>query len=117
MAGLLLGRARTLVLVTVGWVFFRATSLENAFSVLGRLFSGWAAPAQAVTFLNLSVGALAVFLVTALGADRVKRYALSKRMTDRGGVICCVFLTALTLLGAALGAGHGAENSFIYFNF
>ena len=116
-AGLLLGRARTLVLVAVGWVFFRADSLGNAFAVLGGLFRRWASPAGALGALGLGWGAWALFLLTALTADRVKAYALSKRLSHRGGVICCVILTLQTLLAVILGAGSGAANSFIYFNF
>ena len=116
-ASRLVGRARTLALVAVGWVFFRADSLGSAFSVLGGLFRRWAPPAQALSALGLGGGALALFLLTALGTGRVRDYAASKKLTQRGAVICCAVLTAVTLAGLVLGAGGGAQNSFIYFDF
>lgn len=115
--GTILSRARTLAVVAIGWVFFRADSLSNAFEVLGRLFGRWAAPSQAFAALGLSVGAWAIFLLTALSAGRIRDYALSKRLTRRGGVICCVILTLQTVIAIILGAGNAAANSFIYFNF
>ena len=116
-AALYLGRAYTLILVAVGWVFFRADTLENALSVLRGLFNRWASPAQALGTLGLSAGAWGLFLLTALGADRVKAYAASKRLTEKGGVLCCALLAAVTLAAVILGANSGAANSFIYFNF
>lgn len=114
---LVAGRLRTLVLVAVGWVFFRADTLGNAFLVLGRLFSRWAAPGQALGTLGMSAGAWGIFLLAALSANRIKDYAASKRLTARGGTLCCAALTLLVLMAVVLGAGSGAENSFIYFNF
>ena len=38
------GYAATFALVCVGWVFFRADSLETAFALLGRLVTGWLTP-------------------------------------------------------------------------
>ena len=113
----LLGRVRTLALVALGWVFFRADSLKTALLVLGGLFRRWTAPQQALCAGGLSAAIWAVFLLTAVFVDRVKAYALSRRLTNRGGVLCCVALTLLTTLAIVLGAGNGAENSFIYFNF
>jgi len=116
-AALAFGRIRTLVLVAVGWVFFRADTLGNALLVLSRLFSRWASPVQALGFLGLSAGAWAILLLAALSANRIKAYAASKRLTERGGMLCCAALTALVLIAAVFGAGSGAANSFIYFNF
>ena len=39
----------TFHLVCLGWVFFRADSLSTAFSLLGRLFTGWGASTALVT--------------------------------------------------------------------
>ena len=40
--------AAPFALVCVGWVFFRADSLETAFGLLGRLVTGWLAPTEFV---------------------------------------------------------------------
>lgn len=113
----LLSRVRTLILVAIGWVFFRADTLGNALRVLEGLFNGWVLPAQAFETLGLSAGAWILFLIAALGSGRVKRYAGGKRLTARGGILCCVILTLITLAACVIGAGSGAANSFIYFNF
>ena len=42
-------RAATFALVCVGWVFFRADSMETAFSLLGRLITGWWTPSESLT--------------------------------------------------------------------
>jgi alginate O-acetyltransferase complex protein AlgI len=42
-------RAATFALVCVGWVFFRADSMGTAFSLLGRLVTGWWTPSEFVT--------------------------------------------------------------------
>lgn len=116
-AMLVIGRIRTLVLVAAGWVFFRADTLGNALLVFRGLFSRWASPGGALGALGMNAGAWAVFLLAALSANRVKDYAASKRLTARGGTLCCVGLTVLVLIAVVLGAGSGAANSFIYFNF
>ena len=40
--------AATFALVCVGWVFFRADSLDTAFALLRRLFTGWFTPSEFV---------------------------------------------------------------------
>ena len=40
--------AATFALVCVGWVFFRADSLDTAFALLGRLVIGWSTPSEFV---------------------------------------------------------------------
>jgi hypothetical protein len=49
--------AITFALVNIGWVFFRATSVENAMLVLKGMFSGWeilAKPASLLTEIGVS---------------------------------------------------------------
>lgn len=116
-ARILLARARTLVLVALGWVFFRADTVGNAFRVLGSLLGPWALPGKAFSFLGLSAAVWILMLVSALCIGKVKQYVLSDHLTRRGGIILCVILTLLTLTARVLGAGSGAVNSFIYFNF
>ena len=52
-------RFATFQYVCLGWVFFRATSFGNGFSILGRLVSGWTVPSPLVTvpvLLTIVVG-------------------------------------------------------------
>lgn len=109
--------ARTLILVALGWVFFRADSLQDAFRVLGGLFRFDTGLSGTFAYLGLSAGAWILFLLTALFSGGVKRYALGKKLTSRGGTVTCAVLLLMVLLAGVMGAGSGAENSFIYFNF
>ena len=113
-AGLIFAHARTLALVALGWVFFRADSVANALRVLSGLFGSWASPGSA---LGLSPLSWALFLITVLLSGRVRDLCASKRLSERGAVVLCVVLTFVTLIAKVAGAGGGAANSFIYFNF
>jgi D-alanyl-lipoteichoic acid acyltransferase DltB (MBOAT superfamily) len=42
-------RFLTFQYVSLGWLFFRATSMSNAYAMLGRLFTGWAQSSPLVT--------------------------------------------------------------------
>ena len=42
-------RLSTFALVCIGWVFFRADSMATAFTLLGRLVTGWTTPTELVT--------------------------------------------------------------------
>ncbi|MEZ0234463.1 MAG: MBOAT family protein [Actinomycetota bacterium] len=53
-------RLSTFALVCVGWVFFRADSMATAFSLLGRLITGWTTPTELVT--PLVIGTIALML-------------------------------------------------------
>jgi alginate O-acetyltransferase complex protein AlgI len=48
-------RLATFALVCVGWVFFRADSLDIGVSLLGRLATGWATPNEFVTPLVVAI--------------------------------------------------------------
>jgi alginate O-acetyltransferase complex protein AlgI len=66
-----LRQVRTFHVVCLGWVFFRADSIDAALAVLGRLATGWG-PAPAVTGLILLVvvGAIAVQQLPTRALDR-----------------------------------------------
>jgi D-alanyl-lipoteichoic acid acyltransferase DltB (MBOAT superfamily) len=58
-------RATTFALVCVGWVFFRSDSIGTAFTLLGRVFVGWATPTQLVTPLAVATITLMLALQNA----------------------------------------------------
>ena len=105
-------RFATFQYVCLGWVFFRATGFGNAFSVLGRLFSGWTMPSPLVTFPVL----LAV--ATGIGIQYVPRdFAVRCQQTfARWGVVMQgATLGAILLVITTLGPPGVAP--FIYFRF
>ncbi|MFZ5876662.1 MAG: MBOAT family O-acyltransferase [Nitrospirota bacterium] len=113
-------RAVTLLLVMVGWVFFRATNLSQALDVLQAMvipqFS--TLPLNVEVALNgrnivvLLVAALVVFL-----PDQVKGAELMMMRTR--GVLSAVRVVGLMLLGLyAVGAlASSIYNPFLYFRF
>ena len=105
-------RILTFHLVCLGWVFFRADSLSTAFSLLGRLVTGWNASAALVN--PLVVGTIAFMLalqyVPHTTADRiVDRIAgLQPVAMGAGFAIALFIITTLGPQGVA---------PFIYFRF
>jgi D-alanyl-lipoteichoic acid acyltransferase DltB (MBOAT superfamily) len=53
-------RFLTFQYVCLGWLFFNASSLSNAFALLGRLVTGWGEPSPLVTPLLVVVVALSI---------------------------------------------------------
>jgi len=62
----------TFQFVCLGWLFFNASSMSNAFALIGRLWSGWGEPSPLVTPLLVAtvVAMLAAQYVPARAVDR-----------------------------------------------
>ncbi|MGO9028821.1 MAG: MBOAT family O-acyltransferase [Acidimicrobiales bacterium] len=112
------GRARvalaqfvTFQVVCVGWLFFRATSFSNAWSLFGRVLSGWG-PSPLVTPLAL------LAIAAGIGSqylpddwlDRVKAVFAARRPVVQGGILGLVLLVITTL-------GPQGVAPFIYYRF
>jgi len=109
-ARLWLGRILTFHVVCLGWVFFRATSLTNAFEVLGRLFH--LGSGSGVNLVALTT--IAVFLATQfVPTDAVGR--LQAWFSGLNVVPQAVSLAAWITFTSALSPTGVAP--FIYFNF
>jgi len=106
-----LQRVATFHLVCLGWLFFRADSVETALSMLGRLFTAFG-PAPLVTPLVLLVIAgmlLAQYIPRDVPAVLQDRFS-QLRPVAQGAVLAGV-LFAITSLGP-----QGVA-PFIYFRF
>ncbi len=105
-------RFATFQFVCLGWVFFRATSFQNAFAMLGRMVHGWSQPSPLVTF--------PVVLAIAFGiAVQYVPRDLSYRLQDYFGRLGPI-LQGTTLAGALLvitTMGPPGVAPFIYFRF
>ena len=104
--------AGTMAMVGLGWVLFRATSLDEAGLYLARLFSGGSGiesldPGQVALVLALGVP----FIVgqSRIGS-RLERRARRWRHAARGAVAGCLFALAYAL-------SLGESRVFIYFQF
>jgi alginate O-acetyltransferase complex protein AlgI len=111
-------RFATFQFVCFGWVFFRATSFDNATAVLGRLFDGWSTPSPLVTFPVLL--AIAVGIGTQYVPNRFPEWAQDK-FTRLGSVGRAGALLQGGVLGGALlvitTLGPAGVAPFIYFRF
>jgi len=109
---------RTMTLVGIGWVFFRASSLEGAVSVLAGLFGSWGSLGSAMERCGMDWTVLALALsgiVCAAGIDR----RLSRDKGSSAGetlVLCAASAWAVMLLWL-VNAASGVVSSFIYFEF
>ncbi len=108
----LLSQARTFALVSFPWLFFRAASLGDAWTLLSRLFTGWGSLPAVIGQLFPATALLLVCL------------PLTERLTDGKGrrdwtvsalaVFCAVTATAIAWLAQL---ASGGQNAFIYFRF
>ena len=105
-----LGQARTFLLVSFPWLFFRAASMGDAAVLLSRLATGWGSAGASLA----KVWPLALPLLC---------LPLSERLTDsrnRDAVACALaafcLVTANGLCWLTQLAG-GGQNAFIYFQF
>jgi alginate O-acetyltransferase complex protein AlgI len=104
--------AGTFALVCVGWVFFRADSLDTAFALLRRLFSGWSTPTE---FVN-PVVVLAIVGTLSLqfwprGMGLWLQSGLSRLKPAPLGVVFALALLVIVILGPP------GVAPFIYFQF
>ncbi|MGH2681308.1 MAG: MBOAT family O-acyltransferase [Actinomycetota bacterium] len=104
--------AGTFALVCVGWVFFRADSMETALSLLGRLVTGWWTPTE---FLN----PLVVFTIAGMmalqfwprGLGLWLQAGLSRLKPAPLGIVLALSLLVIAILGPP------GVAPFIYFQF
>lgn len=103
-------RARTFLLVSFAWLFFRAECLGDAWRMLSGICSGWSGAWAALRpALALLPPLICLPLVERLTVERGRDFAASAL-----AVLC--LLTAVALAWLAQLAG-GAPNAFIYFQF
>jgi alginate O-acetyltransferase complex protein AlgI len=105
-------RAATFALVCVGWVFFRADSMETAFSLLRRLITGWWTPSESLTPLVVFtiVGMLALQFWPR-GFGLWLQSGLSRLKPAPLGIVLALAMLVIVILGPS------GVAPFIYFQF
>jgi alginate O-acetyltransferase complex protein AlgI len=105
-------RVATFHLVCLGWVFFRAGSIGGAFSVLGRLVTGWSTATSLVTpVVVLAIaGMLALQNMPSTFAPRLEVGFSRLAPALQGVALACVLFTITAL-------GPQGVAPFIYFRF
>jgi alginate O-acetyltransferase complex protein AlgI len=106
-----LERVATFHLVCLGWVFFRATSMSIAFTMIGRLFTAWgAAPLVTPLVVITIVASIASQFVSGDFVGHIQT-AFSRQTAVVQGAILGAILLGITTL-----APEGVQ-PFIYFRF
>ena len=114
-------RVVTFVLVCFAWLFFRANTPEDAFCLVGKLFTDWSDVGETFTLMGLSPIAIlmSVFSVaTLIIIDKMLTHDDSEDGSDmlvsRGSFVYYVWIVLFcwTLL-----LSKNMESSFIYFQF
>jgi D-alanyl-lipoteichoic acid acyltransferase DltB (MBOAT superfamily) len=105
-------RFLTFQYVCLGWVFFNATGMSQAFSLLGRVFSGWGEASPLVTPLLVLVvaGTLASQFVPEISVSRLQAAFSRQRTVVQVGLLGLA-LTAITTFGPV------GVAPFIYYRF
>ncbi len=117
-----LSRIYTLLVVTVGWVFFRADGLGQGLQIVKRMFMPFAFRESAVMLGTLVTPQIwLAFLFAVLGAGILKVLFATKKLAGvakkwKGSVPEAVYLT-LVLVYCLLLLANNTYNPFIYFRF
>jgi alginate O-acetyltransferase complex protein AlgI len=105
-------RAATFALVCVGWVFFRADSMETAFSLLQRLVTGWWTPNESSTPLVVfTIAGMLALQVWPRGFGLWLQSGLSRLKPVPLGVVLGLAMLVIVILGPS------GVAPFIYFQF
>ncbi len=102
----------TFQVVCFGWLFFRANSLGDAWTLIGRLFSTWgeADPLVRLPVVLAIIGALALQLVPSNLGERVRDGFAGLGLLGKGAVLAGSLLVITTL-------GPPGVAPFIYYRF
>jgi len=104
--------AATFALVCVGWVFFRADSLDTAFALLRRLFTGWFTPSEFVNPLVVfTIAGMLALQFWPRGLGLWLQSGLSRLKPAPLGVVLGLALLVIVILGPP------GVAPFIYFQF
>jgi alginate O-acetyltransferase complex protein AlgI len=105
-------RASTFALVCVGWVFFRADSMETAFSLLLRLITGWWTPSEFVTpLVVVMIAGMLALQFWPRGFGLWLQSGLSRLKPAPLGIVFAMALLVIVTLGPS------GVAPFIYFQF
>ncbi len=102
----------TFQFVCLGWVFFNANGLSQAFAVLGRMISGWGEASPLVTplLVLIVIGTLASQFVPDDAVGRLQATFSRQRSVVQVGVLSLILLGITTL-------GPAGVAPFIYYRF
>lgn len=104
--------ALTFVAVNLLWIFFRADSIDMAFTIIGRMLTNFDVPYIPLTVLVLSAFAIAVVLTKEIAEERgIKLFATTRRNAVVRHAMMSATIAYIILFGVLGG------DQFIYFQF
>ena len=111
-----LGYIYTILFVILGWVIFRASSVENAFSYLGAMFgaTGIVVDNSALFYLKENV---VCFIIALISSTPILRIIYYKYLSNKPGQVLVTIVLMLVFLLSVVYIVKGTYNPFIYFNF
>ena len=114
-------RVITFILVSFAWIFFRANTISEAFSLVGTLFTGHAPIGETLSLMQLtpvSILLIIFSIFTLIVIDHLLIYSDeadgSSALVHKGSFIYFVWVIALVWL---LLLSKGQDSTFIYFRF
>ena len=118
-------RIRTLLLVSVAWVFFRAPSLQIAWTVLSQPFvnplgNGVMQTLDFLEIYGMEAFSLVAVVITWIITERFPEDIYQDLRTGKGlSVAAAVFVSMVTAIEFSWLSqmAAGSENAFIYFRF
>lgn len=112
--GKALGISITYVLVTLGWVFFRAQTLPQAFDLFARIFSPWDL-SLGIAQLGIGITELIRLLLSLAACPLLLR--LNAEQSSRQRDLTYVFLALVIALAWWIRLDSGTASAFLYFQF
>jgi alginate O-acetyltransferase complex protein AlgI len=105
-------RFLTFQYICLGWVFFNATGMSQAFALIGRVFSGWGEASPLVTPLLVVVvlGTIALQFVPTMSVDRLQASFSRQKTAVQVGLLSAA-LVGITTFGPV------GVAPFIYYRF
>ena len=109
----------TLLVVLIGWVFFRAETLPDAIDYIQQMFVpslGVAATNSYLSFLYLNTYTGLFLVIAIICSTPIYQFFDKKLQTSQGAIFRVIALFALFIL-SVIHLGAGSYNPFIYFRF
>jgi D-alanyl-lipoteichoic acid acyltransferase DltB (MBOAT superfamily) len=116
-------RTITFILVTFAWLFFRANSVQDAFTLLGKIFTSFAPKPMSVILESMGLNLVAIltcfvsFLIV-LVMDRIVKYEDDERLS---GVLvkkgAFIYVVWVIMFAWAILLAKDVVGTFIYFQF
>ncbi|MCM1297037.1 MAG: MBOAT family protein [Muribaculaceae bacterium] len=118
----------TMLAVTVGFVIFRADTLKQAFTFIGKMFAGFEFSAVSMSFAcqQLTPFFIAMLIAAVIGCGMLRNLTMKLRavseqeeLTKKENIVQVILFTAAFLLlsWCIIRLSGGSYNPFIYFRF